>query len=218
MTFARFASAALLALACVSAAAGVSSGFDHDAEGWTSNEGVFAWTASAGLPPGAIGVASPGSGGDTLLVAPASFLGDRSSAVGGYLSFDIRFDYPGTGPGGAMADVVLHGAGRSIRSVQGFIAASRDWESILIPLTPFGNWLSDDCLCHPSLEDFTALMTDLTALDIRPFQGNTKTGSSAMLDNVALVPEPASAALLGAGVIALMGLARSRSAPRSRAP
>jgi hypothetical protein len=206
--------AALILNTTTSAAAGsviASSTFDADAEGWSTLNDArnFAWASSGGNPGGRIGAVDIGTGATWYYVAPSAFLGNVSAAFGGSLSFDLQQSSV-TSPFDD-SDVVLVGGGLTL--VYDFTyAPSTSWTSFSVALDPAAGWRQNSTVGPAaSSADLGIVLGDLSALYIR---GEYRLGSdSSQIDNVFLtaapVPEPASAALLLAG-LALIGAAARR--------
>jgi alkaline phosphatase D len=139
--------------------------------------------------------------GDTWsFVAPAKFLGDKESAYGGTLSYDIKISdsdglYPWKYP-----DVGLTGGGISISWYELSSPNVGVWTSRNISLEPAEWWKSDNT--NPTIAEMKQVLGNLTGLFIRAeYKGGP---DYAYLDNVVLTPEPATVALLGLGALSLL--------------
>lgn len=190
-----------------------SSTFDTDAEGWTfiNDARNFGWSGSNGNPGGNVGAVDIGSGETWYYVAPASFLGDMSAALGGTLSYDLlqerttgQFD---------NSDVILIGGGLTLVFEFDYNPGT-DWTGYSVTLAGGTGWRVGDALgAEADATDFATVLGNLTALYIRGEYRNVSAFDNSRLDNVFLtaapVPEPASAALLLAG-LALTGVAARR--------
>jgi len=72
-----------------------SSAFESGNEGWNaSGDGTMEWVSSGGLPGGFIQISDWASGEWHYAVAPLSWSGDWTSAIGDSLRFYFRTDYP----------------------------------------------------------------------------------------------------------------------------
>jgi hypothetical protein len=160
--------------------------FDNGDEGWfvLSDAHAPVWSpasAGGGNPGGALMVRDRGDGPFFLYQAPAKFLGDRSSAYGQTLSFDLKTtfnEHRATG----MADVVLSGAGFTLV----YDAPSNpgtSWTRFEVPLSEAGGWRVGTVRGPvPTAAQFRAVLGAVTGLAIRgEFSGRLDTG---MLDNV----------------------------------
>jgi hypothetical protein len=193
-----------------------SSTFDSDAEGWTAltTPASSAWTVAGGavvnfsadgVPSGSIVVADPDNEW-TYFVAPSSFLGNMSAAMGGSLTFDSRYVVPASAYVNE-ADVVLKGAGLALvydatNSLPG------TWTHFDIPLAS-GAWRVADTFSGPLATDaqILSVLSSLDALWINA-EHFTPVSESIALDNVVLsapVPEPETWAMMVLGV-ALVGV------------
>jgi Laminin B (Domain IV) len=175
----------------------VSSTFDTDAEGWTivGPANPLEYFSSGGNPGGHIRSQSLNPPDAWYFNAPTAFLGDKSTAYGGILSYDLRGDN-NAGLGG-HPEVIL-----SNNSLTLFFDAghSRTWESYSIPLVEYGaidgcshcTWRVQGTGLAPTMTEMKSVLSDLKSLKIRG-------GISALpfgvgrLDNVAIsapAPEP----------------------------
>lgn len=215
--------AALLALAGPASAGVVT--FDSGLEGWTTLDTLGVTTHSA-------------AGGNTggylrhdnsellfsILVAPASFVGDLSGFIGGTFSFDGNqldnggafFDGPGRIPNGNVYEdygtIVISGPGGTAKVdllPNGGTAPLRQWQTFGIALTGAAWGMSDT--------DFASIMGNVTSLTINleGLFGPEING----VDNIALrpavsgVPEPQTLGLALAG-LAGVALGARRRRPR----
>jgi hypothetical protein len=187
-------------------AAGPTSYFDTDAEGWTAL-GDFAvpvtWGAVGGNPGGNISVVDSVSGGVMYFVAPAKFLGNQLAAFGQTLSFDLKQHISG-GPNPFDAvDVLLAGAGLTLVLDTAVNPAFDAWTHYSVDLSS-GAWhLSSLGGAVATDEQIKTALGSLSALQIR---AEYQTGSDTdYLDNVVLatVPEPTTLALALTGLAVL---------------
>lgn len=183
--------------------------FDIDAEGWSVVDlptpiipspptvlGTYSvnFISSGGNPGGYISMTDP-SGNWFMFSAPNAFLGDKLSAFGRTLSFDMK-----TSPTPALAEhvaVVLVGLDDTL-----FFKASSPgsgWGTEEVLLAPNGWRLNDqNAGPGPTALEMQTVLSDLQALYISGdwVDGVETTG----LDNVRIVPIPATVFLLGSGL------------------
>ena len=186
--------------------------FNIDTEGWSVVDlptpvipspptvlGTYSvdFISSGGNPGGYISETDP-SGNWFMFSAPSTFLGDKSLSFGRALSFDMK-----TTPTPALnefAAVVLVGFEDTL-----FYTASApqsDWTTYEVLLAPNGWRLNDQKSGpEPTALEMQTVLTDLQALYISGdwVDGVETTG----LDNVSIVPIPATALLLGSGLLSL---------------
>lgn len=198
------------------ASADVVSTFDANDEGWTilsftnlstDNFGIAGtytagYSATGGNPGGYIFNTDP-DGGDATFSAPAAFLGNKLAALGTNFTYDLSHDgannYTAT-------DLIFVGNGgqRLLWQSSPALAPGTPFITVTVSLAPSAQWhvnTSNGALATNT--DFQNIFASLTAIYIR---GEYTTGSETdRLDNVVLVPEPGSCALvaLGAGALTL---------------
>lgn len=181
-------------VAATVAQADLVSTFDADAEGWSLANGGsgFAWGIALGNPGGGIRGSEGASGRLWYYSAPAAFLGDQSSMIGGSLSWDIRNISTGS-PAGESADVILHGAGIRIGyAIPGNLDLPA-WQTFSVPLSSSGWFVMAGAFPNtPNTGDavaesqFADVLAGLTAVYI---QGEYRNGAdSSALDNVIMAP------------------------------
>lgn len=185
--------------------------FDTDTEGWFAqgdSEGPLTWVASGGNPGGHVQIDDLTTGGVTYFVAPAKFLGNQSAALDSLLTFDLMQVYPGGANQFDSPDVVLKGAGLTLAFDTSPNPNNGSWTAYAVPLSA-GAWhLNSLGGALATQVQMGAVLANLTGLSIRAeYQTGPDVGH---LDNVVLVPEPASLALLLAG-LGVVGLAARRT-------
>ena len=173
-------------------AASISSGFDADLEGWTGSEGGAVTYNATGGNPGGFLQQTDVDLSDMYVIAPAAYLGDRTSYIGGTLSFDaIQLIGPGD-------DYDLFGT-VTLRSGGSFVIADlalpgnppRDWASYSITL--------DGASFGATELDFAAILSNLTAIEVM-LESQIGVIESTGFDNFKIstaVPEVSSFVLLG---------------------
>lgn len=203
----------------------VQSTFETDSEGWTAlgSTGSPSWAVNTVIPvqhqagdgnPGGHIVVQDPDGEWSYFAAPLAFLGDKSAAFGGRLSFDSRLV---SAPGGSLAneaEVVLHGAGLTlVYEVTASLPSS--WTTFDIPLLA-GGWRVSSTFSGALASDaqLMSVLGDLDALWINA-EYITPVVETVALDNVQLmapVPEPRMALMMAAGLGLLAWAARRRHA------
>ncbi len=198
-----------IAIAASFSAAAVTSTFSTDSEGWTAAGDVASpvtWLATGGNPGGHISIIDAVTGGTTYFVAPAAYLGDKSTAIGSNLTFDLQQVYPGAANQFDNADVILQGGGLTIVFDTVNNPGNGSWTSYTVPLVASGWYLNALGGTSVTTPQFSAVMGALTSLQIRAeYQTGADTGK---LDNVSLVPEPGLVELFLFGSMMTLGAAR----------
>jgi len=188
----RYSVLALLAAAAPAAVAQTST-FDSDAEGWSyfSDARDFAWSATLGNPPGAIVAVDVAAGDIWFFSASPAYLGDRSAAYGGVLSWEILGITGNQTTAASGADVILAGGGQMIGVETTLQPVRGAWRSMEITLDTATSWRfvtspADGTLSGTPVGEavIRAVLADLTGLYIRGEY--THGADSAALDNVVL--------------------------------
>lgn len=171
-----------------------------DAGPWTSPLATYpanSFFSPSGGNPGGYLLSSDPSGNTFFLQAPSQFLGNKFSAYGTSLSFDMyHLEAVNWDPG---VDVVLVGAGMTLVR-GGVVTPTPSWQTFQVPLTETGWQISGPGGAAPTSAEFQSVLAGLSELEIRGefFIGPDTTG----LDNVSLVPEPGEWAMMaGVGLL-----------------
>lgn len=196
----------------------VSSNFDNPVDGvdgWTvmGDGSPPAYFAAGGNPGGYISTTDQGTGGVVYWSAPAKFLGDKSAAFGGRLTFELQqsttdsqFTITTANPvvrligNGVVLNLLGTGPGTSFTPYSADLSASGGWIS--------GGVAASDAQIQNAL-------ANLTAVQIRA-EFAFIVGDVNGLDNVAIhsadaaIPEPSTIGLCGLG-LALAGAGRRLS-------
>lgn len=187
--------------AATASATTISSTFDADLDGWTSQHGTILWVSTGGNPGGFLQETDIAQS-NMMVVAPAKFLGDLTGFT---LTVDIKQLVGTAGTFGGFGNVTLTGPG-GLTMVADLGDPSTDWTTYVLPLTAasFGN-----------NANFSTIIAGVTKIQIALDPRNQQSDDVVGLDNVILsnvqaetaTPEPGTFALLGLGGIAL-GLSR----------
>lgn len=190
-------------------AAGATSTFDVDADGWvmsgdsTTSVPTFMSTGGNGYIHGT----DQTTGGVWYWLAPTKFNGDNSAYQ--TLSFDLRMR--GSGPLFESSDVILEGAGTSLHYDFAMVPANTSWTSYSVALNDTAGWRVGSLSgAFATQAQILSVLGNTSALRIR---GEFITGSdNGDLDNVimAAVPEPETYAMMLAGLGLLGAVARRR--------
>ncbi|HOB98424.1 MAG TPA: laminin B domain-containing protein, partial [Verrucomicrobiota bacterium] len=166
------------------------SSFDSGLEGWDYQKGAipsrppeeFEWQ-SAGNPGGCLFSDEYGTGDDdaTWYRAPATFLGNKSGAYGGYLEFDMRWTTISATTRGALA--MLQSPTGTLH-LWTTVTPSLDWAQFRLPLWPDA-W--DNGRGVPSELEFLSTLSTLTNVLIRADDFAPGSADNSYLDNVRLV-------------------------------
>lgn len=192
-------------------AAPVTSDFEVDAEGWQvvdligvgsygpgSELGTYpvTWHAAAGDPGAFIDAPDP-TLNTYFFEAPAKFLGDQASAIGGALDFSLQTTHNNYSDDRVV--VLIGNGGQTIVSQIAQPDVLNTWLSYSVALNGaafrYGN-LSGGVVTD---SDFANVLTNLENLRI-PAEYGTPVVETTGLDSVILTPEPAALALLAFGL------------------
>lgn len=214
----------VMALAAASAATSAASAelistYDFSAEGWTgfdfvgagnyttplAGEFPLAWNGDGGNPGGHVSAADF-SDGAIFFRAPAAYRGDRSGAIGEFLSFDVFTTHDTYGGDNA---VILVGNSGDILVAQIVQPLVNVWQTITIDLDADRFRVGSLGGAVPSVERFASVLADLEELYL-PGEFASGLIETTRIDNVRLVPTPAAGALLLAA--GLRGMRRRRTA------
>ena len=195
----------MLCLALYTAQAQTST-FDTNDEGWsivsftnlsTDSFGIVGtyaaiYNSTGGNPGGFISNNDP-DGGDATFSAPASFLGDRSVAVGTMFSYDLI--HSGSNNYNAT-DLIFQGNGMSLLwEASPDLMPTTTWMNVAVTLAPSAQWhLNTHNGALATMSDFQSVFANLTGVFVRGEY--TTGGESDGIDNVNFVPEPATTSLL----------------------
>ena len=178
-------------------------GVDGDAQG---QGGQATFVAEGGNPNGYISGTDDEQGAVWYFVAPPKFLGNQLSAYGTNLTFDLR--QSSTDNQRDAVDVFLRGEDLELR-FDTSINPGTDWTSYSVPLSAGQGWTVTDA-GDATAEQIQTVLSSLDSLRIRgEFISGPDTGD---MDNVVLVPEPASLLCLLGGSIVLWRRRRTAAA------
>lgn len=213
MSFWRLIIIAGLTAVALPALAATSS-FDTGTEGWTAQgdvEGGLQWSSIGGNPGGHVFIDDQTVGGVTYFIAPDAFRGNHSVALGTNLTFDLKQVYPGGANQFESPDVILQGNGLTVTFNTPENPTNGAWTSYSVPLSATG-WTLDSLSGTPATTaQFASVLSNVTALKVRAeYQSGADIG---YLDNVAMVPEPGTWAMLLAGLCSIGWAARARGVP-----
>ena len=164
----------------------LSSSFDDDAHGWTTNADAMDLTleTEGGNPGGFLQAEDSPSGATWYWVSPAAWAGDRSDVAGGSLRFD-QIQSSTDNPYDDVDVVLVGNDGTALTFVHGQPPGT-EWTSYALSLTDDG-WYDE--FFAPAADGAVAeVLGDLASIQIRgEFKEFADTGG---LDNVVLSPEP----------------------------
>jgi hypothetical protein len=182
----------------------VASPFDNDHEGWTALNGINArgWVAQGGQQGGYIQARDDGEGTVWIFEASSAYLGDKTAALGGSLSFWLRTSTLVAPMVANLADVRIGGGGL-ILALDAGPSPGLDWTYYSLDLTP-GAWRLDS-VDGPlaTAADFATVFANIEHIQIRgEYSASLDIGG---LDSVMLsaVPELPTAWLAALGIAAL---------------
>lgn len=192
------------------AAVGIST-FDSGAEGWTATTDTaspssVSWASTGGNPGGYMHF-EDFIKGETFLVAPASFHGDWSSFDGsGSLDFEHKiFDVGVSVTAFIPYRVVISGPGGNAEWVGTTPTGATDWVNLSAPIN-LANWTVNTGTWSGLLSNVTNLFIRMELVSGQQSPPHELAG----IDNVSLVPEPASLVLLLGGLVGLSCRGRRR--------
>jgi len=200
----------LATVAAAHAAPLASSTFDTGDEDWVCvstlmNWWPVTWSATGGNPGGHI-AGSDEDAGAFGFGAPPTFIGDQGDAYGQALTFDIRTDV--ANPVGGWVGLEGDG-GVQITCPYDTPAGPNAWYARSVLLSEADDWTYVDTGDPVPHDDMVAILGDLEGLAIAAefMEGLEETSG---LDNVFLMPEPATLALVGLGAVGLAAARRRR--------
>ncbi|MEX2607121.1 MAG: laminin B domain-containing protein [Kiritimatiellia bacterium] len=186
--------------------------FDTDTDGWTKLSGSDAsssveWISTGGNPGGFLRYDEVGSGFVDFVAAPVKFLGSQSGAYGKTLSFDIMTNTL-SDPTNFNDQVKLISDGLTLRYQLPNPEPVNEWHHREIELTETSGWINNSTGLAPSQADMTAVLSNLTGLHLLTDYRNGP--EQVAYDNITLVPEPPTTALLFVGAAAVFVALRRR--------
>ncbi len=194
-------------LATGAAATAAVSNFDTGVEGWIAQGDTatpLTFSATGGQTGGYAWVEDSATGGVMYFSAPAAFLGDQSAAYGFALTFDLLQRYTGGANQFADEDVLLTGGGLTLAFDTAYNPTNNVWTSYSVLLSETAGWRVGSLTGATATQaQMQTVLGNLTNLSIRAeYQTG---GDTDGIDNVQMIPEPATYAWIG-GLLAL-GLA-----------
>lgn len=195
---------ALILVLSHAAVGGVFSDFSSADEGWRAGDpsgvnpsaGQVIYQATGGTPGGFIAIEDLLTGSATSLrvYAPATFLGDLRAYDGGTLSFDGKLVSGTWNPGTFGRVEIGSGATVAMQTPDPAPNPTSSWQNYSVPMTADGFGLTQGA--------WTALLSsvDMLRINVEDNSGMETTG----IDNVVLVPEPGSVAVLLLGCVTLL--------------
>ena len=179
----------------------VGSTFDTGLDGWaTNNPGEVSFSAGGGNPGGYCRFDDGSTGSAFILHAGGKFSGDWSALDGaGAIVYDHKIFSVGASPSFLPYEAVLLGAGGQARWYGATPTGTTPWTTVTVPLVSSA-WSLGGSNWAGILSNVTLLMLRIEQVDD---PGGVMVPDSAGIDNVWLIPEPASLALLALGGLAL---------------
>jgi gliding motility-associated-like protein len=166
--------------------------FDTDRDGWTALDNQSGPTPTykptGGNSGGYIEMIDGVAGTATYFVAPAKFLGNRSTSYGATLKFDLQVSIT---PNSSTAGVQLIGGGTTlVRLLPTLPAVAPNWTSYSFKLDETENWrISSTTGPIATQAQIMTVLDSLTALRING-EYNTSAADGGGLDNVILEITP----------------------------
>ncbi|MCK4341264.1 MAG: PEP-CTERM sorting domain-containing protein [Phycisphaerae bacterium] len=205
-SFVSIAGLVVAVAAPLAAAPIATSTFDAGDEGWTvvttlGYQGPPQYSSTGGNPDGFIYAVDPDTGAWGF-AAPATFLGPVSEAYGQTFSFDIAAYYD---PEYVSGWVGIEGAGYQFVCLFDAPATTYpDWHGRTVWMTETAGWVDPDTGLPPTSTQMMAVLSNLEGLVITAEFVEGLEDDISGLDNVVLMPEPGTLALLGLGVVMVL--------------
>jgi hypothetical protein len=168
--------------------------FDSDADGWTVIDRhtithLYVGTRtpvyhSTGGNPGGY-IQSQDALADWYWRAPAKFLGNKSAAFGGTLTFDIIADYDISFTN-VIYTLMMEGGGTTLRGDFVVYALEDAWLHWSIPLSVHTNWLDFATGLPATTNQMLTVLSNLAVLDINGEYGDGRDVGS--IDNITMLP------------------------------
>lgn len=178
----RIAAIAAASTPVLAGAPAITSSFDTDAQGWSTDKDArdFRWEASGGNPGGFIAADDIGSGQYWRFAAPSAYLGDLSAYYGESLSYELK-QLGTVGTVINQSDIDISGAGITIEYRFGQ-APTGDWTPYSVVIAEGTGWeVNGSPATETQIRDVLADVTDLS------IRGEFRVGAdSCGLDNVRL--------------------------------
>jgi hypothetical protein len=178
--------------------------FDAGLEGWTGSTGGDLAFVSTGGNPGGFLQQTDTDLSDMFVMAPASFLGDKSAFLNGTLSFDARQVGGDAEKYAAFGFVTLFNGGNAISAdIAGANAPSNDWTTFSVNLNAAG--------FETTPEAVAAVLSNVTMIMIT-LESQIGVAETTGMDNFRMVsvPEPATLAIAGLGLCGVGLMCRKR--------
>jgi hypothetical protein len=170
--------------------------FDSDRDGWTAvdrdattavflhNHSIPTYQSSGGNPGGFIQVSDEGP--EWYFRAPSKFLGDKSAAYGGTLSYDLAESYVTRGDDTVWDVIISDGTTTLYYDVGALPPPGMIWTNYVVPIVEAG-WTNFVTGLPATRQEMLAVLASLTVLDIHGEIGAfADTGS---LDNVVMTSD-----------------------------